>query len=48
MTAMIAAGALGNWLGERALHRTSEILQLVLTLLAAPALGCGADMMERF
>src|SRR5262245_46409556 len=39
MAAMIAGGALGNWLGEAVLHRTSEerfrfILQLVLTLLA--------------
>jgi uncharacterized protein len=38
MAAMIAAGALGNWLGEAALHRTSEqrfrrILQIVLTVL---------------
>jgi uncharacterized membrane protein YfcA len=39
MAAMIAAGAVGNWLGEVALHRTSEqrfrlVLQLILTLLA--------------
>ena len=39
MVAMIAAGAVGNWVGEEALHRTSEqrfrvILQSVLTLLA--------------
>jgi uncharacterized membrane protein YfcA len=39
MLAMIVAGAAGNWLGEEALHRTSErrfrlILQSVLTLLA--------------
>ncbi len=39
MVAMIASGALGNWLGEEALHRTSEqrfrmIFQGVLTLLA--------------
>jgi uncharacterized membrane protein YfcA len=38
MAAMIAAGALGNWLGEVALHRTSEqrfrlIFQVVLTVL---------------
>ena len=38
MAAMVAAGAVGNWLGEAALHRTTEqrfrfILQLVLTLL---------------
>jgi uncharacterized membrane protein YfcA len=38
MAAMIAAGALGNWLGERALHHVPEqrfrlILQLVLTAL---------------
>lgn len=39
MAAMIAAGAIGNWLGEVALHKTSEqrfrlVLQLILTLLA--------------
>jgi uncharacterized membrane protein YfcA len=39
MAAMIAGGALGNWIGEAALHRTSEqrfrlVLQLVLTALA--------------
>ena len=39
MVAMIGAGAVGNWVGEEALHRTSEqrfrvILQSVLTLLA--------------
>lgn len=39
MAAMIATGALGNWLGELALNRTAEqrfrlILQLVLTALA--------------
>src|SRR5688572_12246981 len=39
MAAMIAAGAVGNWLGEVALHKTSEqrfrlVLQLILTLLA--------------
>jgi uncharacterized membrane protein YfcA len=38
MAAMIVAGALGNWLGERALDRVSEqrfrlVLQLVLTAL---------------
>ena len=38
MVAMIAAGAVGNWLGEIALLRTSErrfrlVLQIVLTLL---------------
>jgi uncharacterized membrane protein YfcA len=38
MVAMIAAGAAGNWLGEVALHRTSErrfrvLLRAVLTLL---------------
>jgi len=38
MAAMIAAGAAGNWLGEIALHRTTErrfrlIFQIVLTLL---------------
>jgi uncharacterized membrane protein YfcA len=51
MVAMVVAGALGNWLGERALGYTSEmrfrlILQLVLTALglrliwmAVPELG---------
>jgi uncharacterized membrane protein YfcA len=38
MAAMIATGALGNWVGEAALMRTSEhrfrlVLQLALTLL---------------
>jgi uncharacterized membrane protein YfcA len=38
MAAMIAAGAVGNWIGEAALHRTSEqrfrrVLQIALTLL---------------
>jgi uncharacterized protein len=51
MAAMIAGGALGNWLGEVALQRTTErrfrlVFQLVLTILglrllwsAAPAVG---------
>ena len=51
MAAMIATGALGNWIGELALHRTTErrfriVFQLILTLLglrllwsAAPAIG---------
>ena len=51
MAAMIVAGALGNWIGELALHRTTErrfrlVFQLILTLLglrllwsAAPAMG---------
>ena len=39
MAAMIVAGALGNWLGEVALHRTTEqrfrlVFQLILTVLA--------------
>jgi len=39
MAAMIAAGAVGNWFGEVALHKTSEqrfrlVLQVILTLLA--------------
>jgi uncharacterized membrane protein YfcA len=39
MAAMIAGGAVGNWLGEAALNRTSEqrfrlVLQLILTALA--------------
>jgi uncharacterized membrane protein YfcA len=47
MAAMIAAGALGNWLGELALHRTPEqrfrlILQLVLTALALRLLWSAA------
>jgi uncharacterized membrane protein YfcA len=38
MVAMIATGAVGNWLGEVALHRTSEqrfrlVFQVVLTIL---------------
>lgn len=38
MVAMIATGALGNWVGERALHHTSEgnfrfIFKVILTLL---------------
>jgi uncharacterized membrane protein YfcA len=38
MAAMIATGAVGNWLGEVALHRTTEqrfrmVFQVVLTLL---------------
>jgi len=38
MAAMIATGAVGNWIGEMALHRTSEqrfrlVLQITLTLL---------------
>src|SRR5712672_2109553 len=51
MAAMVATGALGNWIGEVALHRTTEqrfrlVFQLVLTALglrllwsAAPAMG---------
>ena len=51
MAAMIVAGALGNWIGELALHRTTErrfrlVFQLILTVLglrllwsAAPAMG---------
>jgi uncharacterized membrane protein YfcA len=39
MAAMIATGAVGNWLGEMALNRTSEqrfrlIFQVGLTILA--------------
>jgi uncharacterized protein len=39
MAAMIAFGAVGNWFGEVALHKTSEqrfrlVLQVILTLLA--------------
>jgi uncharacterized protein len=48
MAAMIAAGALGNWLGELALNRTSErrfrlILQLILTALALRLLWSAAS-----
>jgi uncharacterized membrane protein YfcA len=47
MAAMIAAGAVGNWLGEVALMRTSEqrfrlIFQLVLTALALRLLWSAA------
>ncbi len=47
MAAMIATGAIGNWIGEVALLRTSEqrfrlVLQIALTLLGlAPAVGRG-------
>lgn len=46
MVAMVAAGALGNWIGEWALHRTSEqrfrlVLQVVLTALALRLLWGG-------
>ena len=50
MVAMIAAGALGNWLGEQALHRTTEqrfrlVFQVVLTLLALRLLwGAAPDL----
>jgi uncharacterized membrane protein YfcA len=48
MAAMIAAGALGNWLGELALNRTTErrfrlILQLILTALALRLLWSAAS-----
>jgi uncharacterized membrane protein YfcA len=48
MAAMVACGALGNWIGEAALHRTSEqrfrlILQLVLTALALRLLWSAAQ-----
>jgi uncharacterized membrane protein YfcA len=47
MVAMIAAGAVGNWLGEKALDRTPEqrfrlIFQLVLTALALRLLWSAA------
>ena len=47
MAAMIAAGAVGNWLGHRALYRTSEqrfrlILQIMLTLLGLRLLWSAA------
>ena len=49
MAAMIAAGAIGNWIGEVALLRTSEqrfrlVLQITLTLLGLRLLwGAAAD-----
>ena len=49
MAAMIAAGAVGNWIGEVALLRTSEqrfrlVLQITLTLLGLRLLwGAAAD-----
>jgi uncharacterized membrane protein YfcA len=48
MAAMIVAGAVGNWVGEAALHRTSEerfrfLLQLVLTLLGLRLLWSAAS-----
>jgi uncharacterized membrane protein YfcA len=48
MAAMIVGGALGNWMGEAALHRTTErrfrlIFQLVLTALALRLLWSAAQ-----
>jgi uncharacterized protein len=48
MAAMIAGGALGNWIGEAALHRTTErrfrlTLQIVLTALALRLLWSAAQ-----
>jgi uncharacterized membrane protein YfcA len=48
MAAMIATGAVGNWVGEVALHRTSEqrfrlVLQLALTLLGLRLLWSAAS-----
>jgi uncharacterized membrane protein YfcA len=48
MAAMIAGGALGNWIGEAVLHRTSEqrfrfVFQLVLTLLSLRLLWSAAS-----
>jgi uncharacterized protein len=53
MAAMIAAGALGNWLGEAILHRTREqrfrlILQLVLTVLGLRLLWSAASQIGWF
>jgi uncharacterized membrane protein YfcA len=53
MAMMIAAGALGNWLGERALHRTREqrfrlVFQVVLTLLALRLLWAAAPAVDWF
>ena len=47
MAAMIATGAVGNWLGEVALHRMTEqrfrtVFQLVLTALALRLLWVAA------
>ena len=46
MAAMIVAGALGNWIGERALHRTTEhrfrlVFQLISPVGPSPAVECG-------
>jgi uncharacterized protein len=48
MVAMIVAGAVGNWVGEVALEKTSEksfrlVLQVVLTLLGVRLLWSAAQ-----
>ena len=48
MAAMIAAGAVGNWIGEVALEKASEksfrlVLQVVLTLLGVRLLWSAAQ-----
>jgi uncharacterized membrane protein YfcA len=48
MAAMIVAGAVGNWVGEVALEKTSEksfrlVLQVVLTLLGLRLLWSAAQ-----
>ena len=53
MAAMIATGTLGNWLGEVALHRTTEqrfrlVFQLVLTLLGLRLLWSAASELGWF
>ena len=53
MAAMIVAGALGNWLGEVALHRTTEqrfrlVFQVILTILALRLLWEAVRDMVRF
>jgi uncharacterized protein len=53
MAAMIATGALGNWIGELALHRTTEhrfriVFQLVLTLLGLRLLWSAIPAMDWF
>ena len=48
MAAMIVAGAVGNWVGEVALEKTSEksfrlVLQVILTLLGLRLLWSAAQ-----
>jgi uncharacterized membrane protein YfcA len=53
MAAMIVTGALGNWVGEVALHRTTErrfrlVFQLVLTILGLRLLWSAASELGWF